>query len=94
MKARRNLRTHVLLPADLVQEIDSMVGSRGRSAFLVQTARDAVRRRKLLEFLSKDAPAWTDRDHPELVRGTASWVRKLRNENESRTRKNSRRAKA
>lgn len=75
-------RAHVLLPQDLVREIDAIVGPRGRSAFLVETAREAIRRRRLLRFLEDDTPAWKDEDHPELSRGAAAWVRQLRRENE------------
>ncbi|PYV85204.1 MAG: hypothetical protein DMG93_02185 [Acidobacteria bacterium] len=81
------IRTHVLLPEDLVREIDALVGPRGRSAFLVETARDAVRRKKLLDFLSTDEPAWKDSNHPELAEGAVNWVRKLRAESERATRK-------
>jgi metal-responsive CopG/Arc/MetJ family transcriptional regulator len=44
-------RTHVLLPEELIQEIDELVGPRDRSAFLVDTARNEVRRQRLLQFL-------------------------------------------
>jgi hypothetical protein len=81
-------RAHVLLPEDLLREIDALVGPRGRSSFLVETARNEVRRHKLLQFLEGKNPAWKDADHPELANGSASWVRKLRAENEeSRGRK-------
>lgn len=93
MKPIRTRRAHILLPEDLAREIDALVGSRGRSAFLVETAREAVRRRKLLHFLDSDEPAWNDRDHPVLARGSATWVRKLRQENEKRNGKSSRRGK-
>ena len=81
MKAKR---AHILLPQDLVREIDALVGPRGRSAFLVETAREALRRKKLLRFLEGDEPAWKDADHPELAKGAAAWVRGLRQQNESR----------
>lgn len=80
MKTRR---AHILLPHDLAREIDAIVGPRGRSAFLVETAREAVRRKKLLCFLESDASAWNDKDHPELARGSAAWVRRLRKERKS-----------
>ena len=92
--AMKTKRAHVLLPQDLVKEIDSIVGPRGRSAFLVETAREAVRRRKLLRFLESDTPAWKDADHPELARGAAAWVRELRQEGEAkRTKRRARRKK-
>jgi hypothetical protein len=77
-------RAHILLPQDLVIEIDALVGPRGRSAFLVETAREAVRRKKLLRFLESDEPAWKDAGHPELAKGATAWVRGLRQQNESR----------
>jgi hypothetical protein len=80
----RYKRAHILLPEDLAREIDAIAGRRGRSAFLVETAREAVRRRKLLEFLKADAPVWRDEDHPELQRGAARWVQQLRRESDKR----------
>jgi len=93
MKSSRNQRTHIYLPQDLLREIDAIVGKRGRSWFLVETAREAVRRRKLLHFLGDDNPAWNDSQHSELAQGSAAWVRKLRQESESRSEKRTRRAK-
>jgi hypothetical protein len=86
-------RAHVLLPPDLLREIDEIVGPRGRSAFLVETAREAVRRRKLLRFLESDTPAWKDAEHPELAKGAAAWVRELRQESEGKRKKRPARAK-
>jgi hypothetical protein len=86
-------RAHILLPHDLAREIDALVGPRGRSAFLVETAREAVRRRKLLRFLESAAPAWKDSDHPQLAGGAAAWVRGLRQENDARRGKKRRPAK-
>jgi hypothetical protein len=77
-------RAHILLPQDLVREIDAIVGPRGRSAFLVETAREAVRRQRLLAFLRSKEPAWKDEDHPELKNGAGAWVRKLRKESDER----------
>jgi len=78
-------RAHILLPEDLLREIDAIVGQRGRSAFLVETARQEVRRRRLLSFLEGKEPAWKDKDHPELAAGADTWVRQLRRESESRS---------
>jgi hypothetical protein len=75
-------RAHILLPDDLLREIDALVGPRGRSAFLVETARNEVRRHRLLQFLQSKDAAWKDEDHPELSGGAGNWVRNLRAENE------------
>ncbi len=73
-------RAHVILPADLLAEIDTLVGQRGRSAFLEDVLREEVRRRRLLQFLNSPEPAWKDGDHPELAEGAEAWVRKMRDE--------------
>lgn len=78
-------RAHILLPEDLLREIDAIVGQRGRSAFLVETARQEVRRRKLLSFLESQESVWKDEDHPELAAGAGTWVRQLRRESELRS---------
>src|SRR5258707_465014 len=86
-------RAHILLPQDLIKEIDSIVGPRRRSAFLVETARDAVRRTKLLRFLENDVPSGQDRDVAEPADSGARWVRKLRRESDKRLRPRKPRAK-
>jgi len=79
------LRTHINLPEELARELDELVGPRGRSAFLVETAAREIKRRRLLAFLESDEPAWRDEDHPELAEmGTAEWVRSLRGEPSAR----------
>jgi len=87
-------RAHVLLPDDLLEEIDALVGPRGRSPFLVAVAREAVRRQKLLQFLENEQPAWNEKSHPELAEGSAAWVRKQRAESESRARQGKRSRKS
>lgn len=76
-------RAHIFLPEDLLREIDALVGPRGRSAFLVETARSEVRRQKLLRFLESPLE-WNEGQHPELAAGSAAWVRKLRAESDVR----------
>jgi hypothetical protein len=77
-------RAHVVLPEDLVREIDKIAGSRGRSAFLADLARREIKRQHLLELFKRKQPIWKDEDHPELKHGAAAWVRKMRAENEAR----------
>ncbi len=77
-------RAHIILPQELIEEIDAVVGPRGRSAFLVETARAELRRRRLLTFLRDDQPAWHEKDHPELSVGGGAWVKGIRSEGEKR----------
>ncbi len=64
-------RAHVVLPDDLVSEIDKIVGARGRSAFLAELARREIKRRNLLAMFQRNEPIWKDEDHPELKDGAS-----------------------
>ena len=77
-------RTHVILPVEVVADIDKLVGKRGRSAFITEVARDEILRRKQRNALRKSAGAWKDKDHPELKQGSAAWVKRVRAESEER----------
>ena len=73
-------RAHVFLPDDLLADVDALVGSRGRSAFLTEVIREAVNRRRLLEFLNSKEPVLKDEDYPEFREGAEAWVRRMRDE--------------
>ena len=79
--------THIVIPKQLIAEIDTIVGKRGRSTFLTQAAERELLRRRQIEALKAAAGAWKNKDHPELKQGTAKWVRKLRQEDEPRLKK-------
>ena len=83
-------RTHIVLPEDLVGEIDKVAGSRGRSAFLVDLARREIKRRRLLAIFEQEEPIWKDEDHPELAAGADEWLRQMRRESEARLRNSER----
>ena len=71
-------RTHIILPADVVAGIDKLVGKRGRSAFLAELAQRELKIRSQREALRGASGAWKPRDHPELAKGAAEWVRQIR----------------
>src|SRR5205823_2867804 len=73
-------RTHIVIPEDLLADIDALVGQRGRSAFLVQVLRDEINRRRLLKLLSDPKPILKDEDYPEFRDGSEAWVRRMRDE--------------
>jgi len=62
-------RTHVVIPKQLIAEIDTIVGKRGRSTFLTQAAERELLRRRQIEALKAAAGAWKNKDHPELKQG-------------------------
>jgi hypothetical protein len=80
MSVPKNLtrRAHVILPVDVVSDIDKLVGKRGRSAFLTELAQREIKLRRQREVLSETAGAWKAEDHPELAQGAAAWVRQIR----------------
>ncbi|MBX9879289.1 MAG: hypothetical protein K2Y22_12590 [Candidatus Obscuribacterales bacterium] len=77
-------RTHIVIPEKLIVEIDKLVGKRGRSQFLVQSAQKELQRLRMLKALDKAAGAWQDVDHPELKNGAAAWVNEMRKGEEDR----------
>ena len=73
-------RTHIVIPQQLVAQIDIVVGKRGRSAFLAQAAERELLRLRQIKALESAAGSWKDKDHPELKQGAAKWVKGLRRE--------------
>lgn len=73
-------RTHIVIPDRLAEEIDTLVGKRGRSSFLAQAAWREVKRLRLLHSIKKASGAWKDKDHPELKGGSARYIAELREE--------------
>jgi dethiobiotin synthetase len=92
MEVRMNIkRTHIVISQELVTEIDTLVGKRGRSAFLTQAAEKELMRLRQIKALESLADAWKDKDHPELKQGASKWVKQLRQEYDQRLEKVARR---
>jgi metal-responsive CopG/Arc/MetJ family transcriptional regulator len=74
------IRTHVLLPKDVVEEIDRSVGERQRSAFLTEAAREKLERQRRLQTLERFAGWLKDVDIPgwETPEAAAEWVHRQR----------------
>ena len=77
-------RTHVVVPEELVKEIDRLSGKRKRSQFITQAVRKELQRLDFLKAVKETAGAWKDEDHPEFEKGVDDWVRSLRKEDEKR----------
>jgi hypothetical protein len=78
--ATEMIRTHVLLPKDVVEEIDRRVGERRRSGFLAEAAREKLDRQRRMQALERFAGWLKDVDVPgwETPESTAEWVRRQR----------------
>lgn len=75
-------RPRVVLPAELIAEIDALVGVHRRSAYVREAVEERLLRDRQLKGLEIGFGAWNDRDHPEIcgVDGTEGWLRRLREE--------------
>jgi hypothetical protein len=82
----RTRRTHIVISEQLAVQIDRLVGKRGRSRFLAQAAEKELMRLRQIKALNAAIGAWRDEGHPELRRGAAAWVAKVRREDEKRYR--------
>lgn len=84
--SRDRLRAHVVVPEDLLREVDALVGSRKRSDFFVEAAREKVDRIKLRKTAHELAGFLKDANTPhwETPEATSDWVRSLRQESDER----------
>ncbi len=75
-----NIRTHFILPKELVEEFDSRVGKGKRSAMVAQMIDDWVKHERRKEVLERFAGSISAEDHPEWAtrESTYEWVRNLR----------------
>ena len=86
-------RTHIVIPEEMADEIDRIVGKRGRSQFLVEAAQREIRRLRMIRAVERAVGSWKATDHPELKQGAASWVRKVRQEEEKQLQRRAARKK-
>lgn len=84
-------RAHLVLPTELIAEVDELVGARGRSAFVAEVLTAELRRRRLQELFESGEPLWDVKDHPELKQGAAAWSRKVRRESDAAHQRRSKR---
>jgi hypothetical protein len=71
-------RAHVILPVEVVADIDKLVGKRGRSAFLTELARREIKLRHQRQVLRETFRAGKTEDHPELTQGATAWMQQIR----------------
>lgn len=80
------MRAHVVMPPELVEEVDEIVGRRERSEFLTKAVADKLRRQRLLAAAEAAMGSLKDVDIPgwETPESTSEWVRALRREADER----------
>ncbi len=74
------MRTHVVLPKDLVEAIDRLAGQRKRSQFIEDAIRERVDRARRIELFERMAGSLKDVDIPgwETPEAASEWVRRSR----------------
>ena len=74
------MRTHVILPEDLVKAVDKEAGKGKRSQFIEEAIREKLRKDRLLSALKATAGAFSAEDHPHwnTPEKVAAWVRESR----------------
>ena len=80
------MRTHVVMPKDLVASIDRLVGRRHRSRFLAEAAAEKLARIQLREVAEQAAGSLAGVDIPgwETSESAAEWVRASRRADDAR----------
>lgn len=79
---RMAVRTNLLLPEDLVAEVDRIAGPRNRSRYVAEALRARVRRDRLREAVEATFGVLDPKDYPEWSTSekVVEWVRARRAE--------------
>ncbi len=79
---RMAVRTNLMLPPDLVAEVDRIAGPRNRSRYVTEAVQARLRRDHLKEVWDRSFGILNAEDHPEWVTSemVVEWVRALRAE--------------
>ena len=80
------MRTHVILPEDLVKSVDALAGKGKRSQFIEEAIREKLRIDALHAALEATAGALSAKDHPhwDTPEKVAAWVRESRQQDDKR----------
>jgi metal-responsive CopG/Arc/MetJ family transcriptional regulator len=80
------MRTHVVLPRELIEEIDRIVGPRKRSRFIADAVRQKLLSERQREALRLAAGSLDVSKHPhwDTPEKTSAWVRASRQEDDAR----------
>lgn len=71
-------QANFLLPEDVIEELKTAVPRRQQSKVVAEALRKELKRLKLVKTLQTSFGAWKEKDHPELKKGAATYVRVLR----------------
>lgn len=80
------MRAHIVVPEDLVREVDRVAGKRRRSRFVEEAIREKLSRQALSAALAESAGVLSPADYPEwdTPEKVSGWVKVGREEDEAR----------
>ena len=87
--AAETVRAHIVIPKDLLDEIDSRVGQRKRSDFVTDALREKLARERQSEALRASAGVLDLEDYPQwdTPKKVSAWVREQREQDTKRLRR-------
>jgi len=59
-------KAHLVLPRDILEEVDQIAGKRKRSLFIAEATREKLQKERFLKTLDETQGAWSDKNHPDL----------------------------
>jgi metal-responsive CopG/Arc/MetJ family transcriptional regulator len=59
-------KAHLVIPHDLLEEVDQIAGKRKRSLFIAEATREKLQKERFLKTLDETQGAWSDKNHPDL----------------------------
>lgn len=74
-------RTHIILPDELLEQLDEFVGKRKRSEFIADATEKELKRQRRIEAARRAAGSLRDADTPPEwtnSESAAEWVRSIR----------------
>jgi metal-responsive CopG/Arc/MetJ family transcriptional regulator len=79
---RMNVRTNLLLPKELVDEVDHFAGERGRSRYVAEALRAKLKRDRFRQMVAATAGVLKAEDYPHWATSdqVVQWVRERRRE--------------
>ena len=80
------VRTNLLLPDEIVREVDRLAGPRGRSRYVAEALRAQIRRDRQRKSVDRTFGVLDPADYPEWSTSDAvvDWVRERRSEHTER----------
>ena len=77
---RERSGTHIILPREVVEAVDRLVGHRRRNAFVAEAVQEKLRREELRAALQETAGILNPSDYPQwdTPDKISAWVRQMR----------------